>query len=87
MKLIFGDILDADSLPNDGQFTHILHAATESTNRGKLSPFERHDEIVNGTRTILEYAVKNKVSRFLLTSSGAVYGRNRPKWIVFQRAN
>ena len=34
---------DADSLPDDGQFTHILHATTESTNREKLLPFERYD--------------------------------------------
>jgi dTDP-glucose 4,6-dehydratase len=51
-----------------------LHGATESTIGPSLLAFQRYDEIVNGTRNILDYAVKNNVKRVLLTSSGGVYG-------------
>ena len=68
------NILDYESLPVDDFFTHILHAATESTVGPSLPALQRYDEIVNGTRNILDYAVKNNVKRVLLTSSGGVYG-------------
>jgi nucleoside-diphosphate-sugar epimerase len=69
-----GNILDYTSLPRNKTFTHILHGATESTIGPSLHVFQRYDEIVNGTRNILDYAVKNNVKRVLLTSSGGVYG-------------
>ena len=68
------NILDYESLPVNDFFTHILHAATESTVGPSLPALQRYDEIVNGTRNILDYAVKNNVKRVLLTSSGGVYG-------------
>ena len=68
------NILDYQSLPVDDFFTHILHAATESTVGPALPALQRYDEIINGTRNILDYAVKNNVKRVLLTSSGGVYG-------------
>ena len=68
------NILDYESLPVDDFFTHILHAATESTVGPSLPALQRYDEVVNGTRNILDYAVKNNVKRVLLTSSGGVYG-------------
>ena len=69
-----GNVLDYASLPHNKTFTHILHGATESTIGPSLLAFQRYDEIVNGTRNILDYAVKNNVKRVLLTSSGGVYG-------------
>ena len=69
-----GNILDYTSLPHNKTFTHILHGATESTIGPSLQALQRYDEIVNGTRNILDYAVKNNVKRVLLTSSGGVYG-------------
>mgnify|MGYP001443861995 CR=1 FL=1 len=69
-----GDVLEYSSLPSDGRFSHILHAATESTIGPSLDPVCRYDEIVSGTRNLLDYAVNNKIKRFLLTSSGGVYG-------------
>ncbi len=36
---------------------------------------QRYDQIVLGTRNILNFAVKFNVDRFLLTSSGGVYGK------------
>lgn len=69
-----GNILDYRSLPHNRTFTHILHGATESTIGPSLQALQRYDEIVNGTRNILDYAVEINVKRVLLTSSGGVYG-------------
>ena len=69
-----GNILDYTSLPYNKIFTHILHGATQSTIGPSLQALQRYDEIVNGIRNILDYAVKNNVKRVLLTSSGGVYG-------------
>tara|TARA_B110000858_G_C17789571_1_gene469091 strand:- start:883 stop:1833 length:951 start_codon:yes stop_codon:yes gene_type:complete len=69
-----GNILDYTSLPHNKTFTHILHGATESTIGPSLQALQRYDEIVNGTRNILDYAVKINAKRVLLTSSGGVYG-------------
>jgi len=69
-----GDILDPSSLPDNAEFSHLLHAATDSTLGPQLTPLQRYTQIVNGTRNMLDYAVAQRVSRFLLTSSGGVYG-------------
>jgi dTDP-glucose 4,6-dehydratase len=68
-----GDILAPESLPK-GAYTHVLHAATDSTLGPQLSPLERLTQIVDGTKNILDYAVQNNSPRVLLTSSGGVYG-------------
>ena len=68
-----GDVLTPSSLPNE-DFTHVLHAATDSTLGPTLAPIDRYTQIVDGTRNMLDFAVKNKAKRFLLTSSGGVYG-------------
>jgi nucleoside-diphosphate-sugar epimerase len=57
------------------QFTCVIHAATDAS--AKLNaddPLTMADTIVQGTRAALEFARANGVKRFLLTSSGAVYG-------------
>lgn len=69
-----GDILVPASLPEGGNFTHILHAAADSTLGDRLSPIQRYEQIVNGTRNLLEFAARHKTERFLFVSSGGVYG-------------
>lgn len=69
-----GDVLDPHSLPSHERFTHILHAATESTLGPNLSPRTRFQQIYDGTRNVLDLAVCSGAKRFLLTSSGAIYG-------------
>lgn len=59
-----------------GRFTHVIHAATDSSST--LAQGDRlvmFDTIVEGTRRALEFARAAGARRFLLTSSGAVYGR------------
>lgn len=69
-----GDILDPGTLPNDRTFTHVLHAAADSTYGSKLDLLLRYDQIVLGTRNLLNFAVTTNAKRFLFTSSGGVYG-------------
>ena len=72
--LIGGDIESRNTLPWDQTFTHVLHAATDSTIGPSLSPIRRYQQIVLGTTNLLDLAVATGASRFLLTSSGGIYG-------------
>jgi dTDP-glucose 4,6-dehydratase len=60
----------------DKRYSHVIHAATDSSTTlaydDRLRVF---DTIVEGTRRTLELARRSGAKRFLLTSSGAVYGR------------
>jgi len=55
-------------------FTHVLHAAADSSDAAGVTALQRMDQIVTGTRNVLRFAAREGVQRFLLTSSGAVYG-------------
>lgn len=57
----------------EGRFSHVIHAATASS--ATVGPLPMFDTIVNGTRRTLEFTRQSGAKRFLLTSSGAVYGR------------
>ena len=64
----------------DGTFSHVLHMGTTSSvatfhNERPLAKFEN---IVAGTERTLEFAVKCRAAKFLLTSSGAMYGKQPP---------
>jgi UDP-glucuronate decarboxylase len=69
-----GDILEPGTLPKGQTFTHILHAAADSTFGPQMDPLRRYDQIVTGTRNLLDFSVATGTPRFLLTSSGGVYG-------------
>ena len=74
LKLIDGDVLSA-SIPH-GSFTHIIHAATDSSALlNDNNPLVMFDTILNGTRWALEFARTKSIQRVLFLSSGAIYGR------------
>ena len=73
VQFVTGDILNPENLPQDG-YSHILHAAAESTTGLLLSPLERFDQIVSGTRNVLDMALRSGKPRVLMVSSGGVYG-------------
>ena len=60
-----------------GEFAAVIHAATEP--EPGLDPLEIFELNVMGTRRMLEFARRAGAGRFLLTSSGAVYGRQPPE--------
>lgn len=63
----------------DGAFTHVIHAATPaSAALNQHHPLVMLDTIVQGTRRVLDFSVQANVKKFLLTSSGAVYGVQPP---------
>jgi UDP-glucuronate decarboxylase len=74
ITFVQGDIQDRESLPWSHSFTHVLHAATDSTTGPQLTPLQRFNQIIEGTSHILDLAVATGARRFLLTSSGGIYG-------------
>lgn len=64
----------------------VLHAATDSTDARALSPVEKLDQIVEGTRNVLDLAVRLRAHRFLLTSSGGVYGPQPANMVQIQES-
>ncbi|PTB18086.1 epimerase [Trinickia symbiotica] len=60
----------------DGNYTHVIHAATETNVAlDNPPPLAAFDASVTGTRHVLDLCDREAVQRFLLISSGAVYGR------------
>jgi dTDP-glucose 4,6-dehydratase len=80
IKVYKGDILnDLKSINCNNQFTHIIHAAADSTINPKFSKIDRYNQIVEGTKNLLEFAVANNIKKFLYVSSGDVYGQKPVK--------
>ena len=60
----------------EGRFSHVIHAATAaSAQLNAEAPLRMFDTIVQGTRHTLDFARHCGARKFLLASSGAVYGR------------
>jgi nucleoside-diphosphate-sugar epimerase len=59
-----------------GNFTDVIHAAADT--HGVSDEAQWIDQIVNGTRAMLDLAVRTGARRFLMVSSGAVYGPQPP---------
>jgi len=78
ISLHAADVRDGD-FPK-GNFSHCIHAATEASAKlNNEAPQEMFDTIVEGTRRALQFSSTSSVTRFLLVSSGAVYGIQPPK--------
>jgi dTDP-glucose 4,6-dehydratase len=74
LEFIAGDIRTFAFPP--GKFSHVIHAATETSAKlNAEAPAEMLDVICTGTRRVLDFAAAAGVRKLLLTSSGAVYGR------------
>ncbi|HXO32502.1 MAG TPA: NAD-dependent epimerase/dehydratase family protein [Candidatus Acidoferrales bacterium] len=59
----------------EGEYTYVIHAATEaSAKQAAEDPLEMLSTIIAGTERTLEFAATHGAEKFLLTSSGAVYG-------------
>jgi dTDP-glucose 4,6-dehydratase len=62
-----------------GEFGYVLHAATDTSAKAVAeNPLNAFSTIVGGTERALEFAVACGARKFLLTSSGAVYGKQPP---------
>lgn len=71
--LVAGDV--SNFVGPVGKLDFCIHAATDVGDPLKAgNPLKVFDSIVQGTRRVLDLADSNGASRFLLTSSGAVYG-------------
>ncbi len=74
IQLYQGDVRSFAFPP--GSFPFIIHAATESSARLLAeNPTLMFDTVVQGTQHTLEFARQCNAQKFLLTSSGAVYGK------------
>jgi len=73
IDLLCGDVRDF-RFPA-GPFDYVVHAATDSSGaQVHATELELFDTIVTGTRHTLDFAKTTGVKKFLLLSSGAVYG-------------
>src|SRR5260370_28155397 len=60
----------------EGDFPYILHAATEaSAKQAAEKPLDMLTTIIDGTARVLDFARTHATRKLLLTSSGAVYGK------------
>lgn len=73
-RFVDGDVRDF-TFP-DGNYSHILHLAAiaaSATYHG-ADPLEQFDIAYLGTRRVLSFAARCGARRFLMTSSGSIYG-------------
>jgi nucleoside-diphosphate-sugar epimerase len=70
-----GDIADF-SFP-DGDFSHVIHAASELSSANPVNPVGMLHTTLEGARRVCDFAAARHVSKLLFTSSGAVYGNTR----------
>ena len=63
-----------------GDFGYVIHAAAPSSSElNTRDPLAMLDILIEGTRRTLDFAVARGARKFLLTSSGAVYGKQPPE--------
>ncbi len=77
ITLIPGDVRSFD-FPQ-GPYEYVIHEATEtSAKKAADGPREMLSTIIAGTERVLDFANAHGTRKFLLTSSGAVYGKQPP---------
>jgi dTDP-glucose 4,6-dehydratase len=77
IALLSGDVKDF-TYP-DGEFKYVIHAATEAgAKQATENPIEMLATILRGTERTLDFAAAHGTRKFLLVSSGAVYGKQPP---------
>lgn len=73
IRLLCGDVRSFAFPP--GRYTHLIHGAADASAKlNREQPLVMLDTILEGTRRTLEFAAGAGVKRFLMLSSGAVYG-------------
>jgi dTDP-glucose 4,6-dehydratase len=78
VKLHAGDVRNF-SFPS-GEYKYVIHAATETSGKQAAeTPTELFSTIIAGTERVLEFAATQGTEKFILTSSGAVYGKQPPE--------
>lgn len=73
-SFVTGDV--CDFMTPAGEFTHLIHAATDaSADLNENNPLQMFHTVLQGTRRAFDFAVEKKIPRVLYLSSGAVYGQ------------
>ncbi len=74
LEFIDGNVCDFISPP--GEYSHVIHAATDaSADLNENNPLQMYRTVIDGTLRTLKFAVEKKSQRVLFLSSGAVYGQ------------
>lgn len=77
VSLLQGDVR-AFGLP-EGNFTHVIHGAVDASLKLiREQPLLIFDTLIQGARRVLEFSAARGVKKFLVISSGAIYGRQPP---------
>lgn len=74
IEFIKGDILNFSKVNVHHDLDVVLHAATDSTIGPSLTRLDVYTQITKGTEEVLNFATKHNCRKFVLTSSGGVYG-------------
>jgi dTDP-glucose 4,6-dehydratase len=73
IRFLKGNMQDFD-YPG-GQFSHLIHGAVYQAPAGTAeNPLRMTDEMLQGTKRVLEFCVRAQVRKALMISTGAVYG-------------